>query len=112
MIYISCFNTKSIIKLKFKVKVIYHNISILEKESDNIGRLSFSLNNTGVYLVKVYFKNFYKDYIIYYKNKDIFINIYFNECLKRYVTFKLTDKNYQGLKIKGGKLILWENHIQ
>lgn len=88
---------------------------ILRKSTNYLGYLYFNAPYYGIYKILVFKKKVLKYYNNIYISKERcseFTFILKENYIKtpRLVTFKVTDKIYQGLPIKEGKLILWEKN--
>ncbi len=113
---IKCRFSNSINTYKFLI-VIYdcNGNLILRKSTNYLGYLYFNAPYYGIYKILVFKNKVLKYYNNIYISKEgclAFTFILKENYIKtpRLVTFKVTDKIYQGLPIKEGKLILWEKN--
>ena len=101
----------SLSNLKVKITNKYNKI-VFDGTTDDYGKLNVSIFDNEVYTLTVYSKfSIIKIPFIAQKKKVYYINISNNNlrCRKHLVTFMLTDKYNPNIKIKGGKMIIWQD---
>jgi len=96
-----CHNYKIILKNKCN-NIVFNGIT------DNQGKIRIPIQNNEVYQLFV-FSNLGTSIISLIGRKNSFYNININNKEKRIITILLNDANYPNIKIKGGKMILWQD---
>lgn len=121
MIKLKCIIKGTLDRYSFNVKLYDLNDKLIFKgKTDIYGNLSIDNLKCGIYTIEVVSiygikPRFYRSKI--YHNGNLNLKLYFDEFktkTKLLIILNLYDKHYKGLKIKtrGGKIILWQNHIQ
>lgn len=118
MLNIKCIIKNTLDRCSFNVNMYNSNRELIFKDKTNIyGNLSISnlksdiytLEVTSIYGVK---PKFYKTKIYYNRNLEVKLYFdYYKIKTKLPIILNLYDKYYKDLKIKEGKIILWQNHI-
>ncbi len=109
-IYIRLCSNNNIVLSNLKIilkdtcnKIVYEGIT------DRFGNIELPICDNEVYKIIIYSNlSIILVPIIAKKNRTYCININ-NNIKKHLITILLTDKNYPNLRIKGGKIILWQD---
>ena len=110
-IYIRLCSNNNIVLSNLKIilkdtcnKIVYEGIT------DRFGNIELPICDNEVYKIIIYSNlSIILVPIIAKKNRTYCININ-NKCIKKHlITILLMDKNYPNLRIKGGKIILWQD---
>lgn len=119
MIRLKCIIKRTLDRYSFNVKLYDLNDKLIFKDKTDIyGNLSINNLRRGIYTIEVVSvygvkPRLYRTKI--YHNGNLYIMLYFDEYKIKTglpIILNLYDKHYKGLKLKGGKIILWQNHIQ
>lgn len=119
LLNIKCIIKNTLDRCIFKIKLYDTKDKFTFHGKTNIyGNLSISDLRCGIYTVEITSiygikPKFYKTKIYY--NGNLYVKLYFDlykEKTKLPIILKLYDKYYNDLKIREGKIILWQNHIQ
>lgn len=121
LIKVKCIIKGTLDRYSFNVKLYDLNDKLIfEGKTYIYGNLSINNLKCGIYTIEVVSihdikPKLYRSKI--YQNGNLDLKLYFDEFkteTKLPIILNLYDKYYNGLKIKtrGGKIILWQNHIQ
>lgn len=119
MLNIKCIIKNTLDRCIFKIRLYDSNDKLIFDGKTNMyGSLDIFNLKCGIYKIEAFGlfcvkPKFYKTKI--YHNGNLEVKLYFDLYETKNnlpIILNLYDKYYEGLKIKEGKIILWQNHIQ